>query len=284
MRHFLRILLIIVWVTTVLVAQEESRRIWPEEYTKSESSVKPKVVHSKKPAYKIATPNVVVENVTPETVVGVTIWKLRAAEEGSAATMNGGDSKWTAERVEAGSPLAKGDHVRLSIEAARAGYMYIINRERYEDGSYGAPYLIFPTTRLVGGNNRTSIGRVIEIPSQSDQPPYFTLTPGRADQVAEVISVLITPQPMRSLNISDQPVKFPREQVAEWDQKWGKNVGRLEMANGAGQAWTSAEKEAGIGTRLLKHEDPPPQSVYYNPDAKNGDPAFINIDLQYQKQ
>ena len=30
--------------------------------------------------------------------------------------------------------------------------------------------------------------------------------------------------------------------------------------------------------------DPPPQSVYYNPDAKSGEPAFVNIDLQYQKE
>src|SRR5690349_8756957 len=178
MKRFLLALLPILCVTNVLVAQDESRRIWPEEDTKSPTSEKPKVVHSKKPVYKKATPQVVVESVTPETVVGVTIWKLRAAESGSETTINTGSAQWTPERVEAGTPLAKGDHVRLSIEAARPGYMYIINRERYADGSYGDPYLIFPTSRLAGGNNRTSIGRVIEIPSQSDQPPYFTLTPG----------------------------------------------------------------------------------------------------------
>src|SRR5438093_9398719 len=110
MKQLLLTILFIACITNVLVSQDNSRRIWPEEYTKSAPSEKPKVAHPKKPVYKIATPQVIVENVTPETVVGVTIWKLRTTEGGSTATIESGSTQWTPERVDAGTPLAKGDH------------------------------------------------------------------------------------------------------------------------------------------------------------------------------
>jgi hypothetical protein len=54
------------------------------------------------------------------------------------------------------------------------------------------------------------------------------------------------------------------------------------MMDGAGKTWTEAEKQAGTGARLLKHEDPPPQSVYYNPTLKESDPTFLSINLRYE--
>ena len=69
--------------------------------------------------------------------------------------------------------------------------------------------------------------------------------------------------------------------MTEWENQWGKTVGRLEMMNGAGQSLTAAEQEAGTGSRLLRHSDPNPQSIYYNPEVKPGDPMFVNVNLQY---
>ena len=65
--------------------------------------------------------------------------------------------------------LAIGQRVRLSIESARTGYLYVINRELYADGSTGEPYLIFPTTRLHRGDNKVTIGR-IEVTAVSTAP------------------------------------------------------------------------------------------------------------------
>jgi hypothetical protein len=134
---------------------------------------------------------------------------------------------------------------------------------------------------LSDGNNKTSIGRVIEIPSQTDNPPYFTLVPGRSNQIAEVLSVFITPEPLQGLNLKKDPTPLPPTQVAEWETKWGKNTGRLEMVNGAGQQITDAELNAGIGARLLTHTDPLPQSLYYNPTSGPNEPSFVNIKIQY---
>ena len=52
-------------------------------------------------------------------------------------------------------------------------YLYVIDREQYADGTQGEPYLIFPTTRTRGGDNSVKAGRVMEIPSQDDNPPYL---------------------------------------------------------------------------------------------------------------
>jgi hypothetical protein len=271
--------------------EDQTRRIWAEAYTPKEKKTavaqkKPAgtvVKRAKKREYKVATPQIVADAVVPETVVGITIWRYRPAREGELGIQIGND-RLVAERVEGNTVLAKGEKVRLSIEAARDGYLYVINREQYADGTTGEPYLIYPTSRLTGGDNRTTIGRVFSIPAHADQPPYFTLTPGRADQVAELISVLVTPEPIANVKITEQVAQLSSAQVTEWEQKWGKSVGRLEMQGGAGETITPIEQEAGTGARLLKHTDPQPQTLYYNPEVSAHDPVFVNVNLQYTER
>lgn len=296
---------IALFVASIIFAQDDdTRRIWPEQYSNASGSQQPAAAPANsaakppantakppsppKPTYTVATPSVSVQTVAPDSVVGITLWRLEPASAGSQVTIpvQTGASKTTPYspvRVASDAKLSKGDFVRLSIEASRDGYLYVIDREVYADGSQGDPYLIFPTTRLLGGNNQTTRGKVIEIPAQQDNPPYLTLTPSRNDQVAELISILVTPVPLSNLQIGSSEVKMSRQQVADWEKTWGKTNGRLEMQNGAGQTWTNTEKEAGAGSRLLKHDDPSPQTVFYNPTAKSGDPTFVNVTLRYSR-
>jgi hypothetical protein len=267
-------------ISSIVFAEDETRRIWAEEYVKKEEAA-PAATAKKKSHYRVATPQVAADKVSEDTVVGITIWRFRSAQTGESSVTIGGE-QLVAERVEGNSILTKGDRVRLAIEAARDGYLYVINREKYADGSTGEPYLIYPTTHLTGGDNRTMIGRMIVIPAQSDQPPYFTLSPGRPDQVAEMLSVFITSEPLKEIHIGPEPLQIAATKVQEWENKWGKTIGRLEMIQGAGQSLSAAEQEAGSGSRLLKHSDPTPQSIYYNPELKSGDPLFVNVNLQYQ--
>jgi hypothetical protein len=72
--------------------------------------------------------------------------------------------------------------------------------------------------------------------------------------------------------------------VAEREKSWVVVAGRLEMENGEGRIYTKAEKAAGAdGTRSLLQNDPPPQTLYYNPDAKSGAPVLVNVQLRYRK-
>lgn len=265
-------------------ADEATRKLWDTAFIDSAKSKKTTNRRRSSKRYRVATPNIPVDNVAPETVVGVTIWRLRPAnrsDSGERLIVHRDDNtkEWIPERISANTRLLPGDKLRISVEAARTGYLYVIDREQYADGSLGEPYLIFPTTRTLSGENRVEVGKLMEIPAQADSPPYFTIRRSRPDQVAEVLSVLISPAPLEGVEISDKAQKLTAEQVARWED-WNTSVGRLEMAT-TGQAWTKDEKEA--TTRALTAGSPPPQLLFYRPNLKPGEPMLVKLRLQYRR-
>jgi Domain of unknown function (DUF4384) len=221
--------------------------------------------------------------------IGVTVWRLRpsrSSDEGARVLVMDGlrQSEWTPERIEADTPLKIGDRVRLSVESPRQGFLYIVDREQYADGSFGEPMLIFPTLRTRGGDNRVEPGRLIDIPAQEDQFSYFTAQPAgdRRDQVAEVLTIILVPQPL-PLQLAAQPLKMGDAQVNEWERLWGGAAERLELVDGAGQPWTMAEKAAGAAMgRQLTQTGPPPQTVY-RVARKAGGPLLVTVPLRYSR-
>ena len=263
-------------------ADDATRKLWDTAFIAPINSRKSSKRRSR---YRVATPNVPVDNVAPDTVVGVTIWRLRPANRSDSGERlivhdDNATREWLPERISANTRLVQGDRLRISVEAVRAGYLYVINREQYADGSLGEPYLIFPTTRTGGGDNRVAAGRLLEIPAQDDSPPFFTMRKSRADHVAEVVSVLVSPNPIEGLAITDRAQKLSEDQVAKWDSAWGSSVGRLEMAT-TGQAWTKEEKDS--TTRALTPGAPAPQLLFYRPMVKPLEPMFVKLKLQYRK-
>ena len=263
-------------------ADELTRKLWDTAFIGTASNRR---TSKRRSNYRIATPNVPVDNVAPDTVVGVTIWRLRPANRSDSGQRlivhdDSSTKEWLPERISAGTRLVQGDRLRISVEAVRAGYLYVINREQYADGSVSEPYLIFPTTRTGGGDNQVAVGRLLEIPAQDDAPPFFTMKKSRPDHVAEVVSVLVTPTQLEGLQINDKAQKLTDAQVAKWENAWGSSVGRLEMAT-AGQAWTKEEKDS--TTRALTASGPAPQLLFYRPMVKPTEPIFVKLKLQYRK-
>ena len=277
-----------VWLVWLLAAasagaqqtgEERLRGMWNEEFqAKRQESETPRPKPAKKtiPAKKGPLPttvkpgDVVVAGPgsgVSDALVGITLWI-------------GDGEQWS--RISADAPLRAGQKVRVSIESARTGYLYVIDREQYADGTYGDPYLIFPTLRLHGGENDVVAGRVIEIPAWEDNPRWLTMTRNRTDHVAEVLTVLVTPSKLGELKIERAQLKLTREQVAEWEQKWGSKVTRLEAKGGEGKRYTAAEREAGERKRLLTHEEPLPQTMYHC-DIVEGQPMLISVPLKLQK-
>src|SRR6266436_4190602 len=221
--------------------------------------------------------------------IGVTVWRMRpsqAGDTGGRLRVRDGlkESEWTPERIEADTPLNIGDHVRLTIESPRPGFLYIIDREQYADGSFGEPMMIFPTTRARGGDNRVAPGKLIDIPAQEDQYSYFTAQPtgNRRDQVAEVLTIILVSQPL-PVQIGDQPLKITNTQVASWEKIWGGAAERLELVDGAGRPWTNEEKLAGAAnSRQLTQAGPPPQTVY-RVARKSGAPLLVTVPLRYAR-
>jgi hypothetical protein len=278
MRVIVSLTLLVLLVLSISAQRPEdmTRKLWDTAFSSSTT----KKSTNRRRAYRNATPNVPVNNVAPETVVGMTLWRLRSprrTDVGERLIVHDG-TEWVPERISATTKLGQGDRLRISVEAVRAGFVYIIDREQYADGSLGEPYLIFPTTRTGGGDNEVAIGRLLDIPAQDDSPPFFVMKKTRTDHVAEVLSVIVTPSKLEGLNITDKALQLSDEQVASWEKAWGTSVGRMEMAM-AGQPWTKEEKDA--RTRALTASAPPPQLLFYRPSVKPTDPMFVKLRLAY---
>lgn len=221
--------------------------------------------------------------------IGITIWRLRPSREsdqgGRVLVLDGlKQTQYTPERIEANTPLNIGDRVRITVESPRPGFLYIVDREMYADGSLGEPMLIFPTLRTRGGDNRVMPGRLIDIPAQEDQYSYFTAQPAgdRRDQVAEVLTFILVTQPL-PLQIADQPIKLAQQQIASWERLYGGVAETLELVGGAGRTWTNEEKLAGMANgRQLTQGGPPPQTVY-RVARKTGSPLLITVPLRYAR-
>jgi hypothetical protein len=269
-------------LVTAQKADEATRKLWDTAFIAASNTRQPA---KRRSSYRIATPNVSVDNVAPDTVIGVTIWRLRPANRADSGERlivhdDSANTEWIPQRISANTRLVQGDRLRISVEAVRAGYLYVIDREQYADGTQGEPYLIFPTTRTGGGENQVAIGRLLEIPAQDDSPPFFTMRKSRPEHVAEVVSVLVTPTPLEGLQISDKALKLSDAQVANWEKAWGSSVGRLEMTT-IGQTWTREEKDS--NTRALTATAPAPQLLFYRPMVNPTEPIFVKLKLQYRK-
>ncbi|HEX2272103.1 MAG TPA: hypothetical protein VHH35_21355 [Pyrinomonadaceae bacterium] len=289
MRVIMGLVLLSLVTGSLVVAQQDdeaTRKLWDTAFISRPGKKKTSPRRRSHARYRVATPNVPVDNVAPDSVVGVTIWRLRparSADSGERLIVHDDDAskEWIPERISANTKLGPGDKLRVSVEAARAGYLYVIDREQYADGSLGEPYLIFPTKRTLNGDNKVSVGKLIEIPAQDDSPPFFTIRKSRPDQVAEVLSVLVTPTPLEGLEITDKAQKLTDAVVANWEKMWSTSVGRLDMES-VGQSWTKEERDAGAtNTRALTATAPAPQMLFYRPQSSEA--IFVKLRLSYRR-
>jgi hypothetical protein len=273
-------------------ASDTERGIVPEDVVEARPPASPAapVKTKAKPKYQPLDPQVVASLRHPSAAseLGVTIWRLRpaaAADSGARILVQEANetTELIPERVSSTSRLNAGDRVRLTLESPQHGYLYVIDREHYASGDRGAPYLIFPTTRTRSGDNKVAGGKLIDIPSQSDRPNFFTLRRSRPDQVEEELTVLLTPEPLDGITIGENALALSNAQVAAWEKQWGSAKPEVfELTGGAGKAWTRAEQDAAAdGTRLLTQDDPPPQTVY-RVAVKPGAPLAVEVRLRYR--
>jgi len=224
--------------------------------------------------------------------IGVTIWRYRRAKAGDEVRDlvqpkdDGVKEEWAMERVEAETMLSDNQKVRLTIESLRTGYLYVINRAKYADGTYGDSYLIFPTKRIRDGENAVRAGRPIQIPGAKDKSPYLELIPRRATsgawEVSEELILLITQEPIEEFDPEVDRMSLDQEKVEHLKQRYGAPVERSEMKGGAGLAITKSEDSARKNPlQLLAADDPYPQTIY-RVAAKPGDPLLVVLELKVQ--
>ncbi|MEP7272807.1 MAG: DUF4384 domain-containing protein [Acidobacteriota bacterium] len=265
---------------------EAPRQLWDSQFLKKRTPPKsPSAVPRKSTGYRRATPKAeAIEETANGEVVGLTIWRLRQARDADNKEARlllqeepGGEAaEFTPERVESETPFAAGDRVRLSIESPRDGYLYVIDREQYADGTLSDPYLIFPTMRNRNGDNAVKAGKVIELPGRS----AFRLTPMRPDYQGEVLTLIVSATPLTEIKPGPGILKLDRALLEVWEQKWRAPIERFELNGGAGTPYTKAEKEAGEdGSRLLTQEDELPQTLF-RVGPKPGNALLIPVSLK----
>lgn len=276
-----------------VLAQDEvgSKGIKAEEFI-SKRPAKPaarRTTPAKKPTYKTSQviPTVVAPPGKEFAQVGLTLWRFRpatAADKTKELVEEDGDApstEWSLERIEEGTLLAPGQRIRLSVESlSRNGYLYVINREEYADGSFGDARLIFPTKRTPEGANQVKAGKMIFIPPL---PRYFRIKPSSSPKghVAEVLTLIVAPQPLiDSSQLTNTALTLTKEQVESWEKQWNTVPTKFEMEGGSGQVMTEKEQAAVSDAAALTQDDPPPQTIY-RLTVKPNDVLLVRLPLRF---
>ncbi len=234
------------------------------------------------------------------TDLGVTLWRLRpplASDKGVKLPVRVGAKReeWTPERVGLDTVFKPGDKVRFAVESSSAGYLYVINSEIYSDGSFGDPYLIFPTQ---GVGNRVQPGMLIDIPDQKEDLPYFSINPRDPKYAGELLTVIISPIEIPSLN-TDKNGKIVGAEVVE-EMEEGSEVEEFDRTDDLDSVFTIAESTAacgartrsgvvqqsaanpcGTGTRQLTRDEPLPQTILQI-KANPGNPGVAVVRLNVE--
>ena len=273
MRTFTLIFFLILALSFPLLAQispQENRSIVSEDFTKHRPRQKRRR-HRVSRTYRLAsipldTP---LDKSDPNTLkVGVTLWTVQRIDDGRSR-------KEVAKRVEADTQFREGDLLRLSIESPRTGYLYVVDRDWFTNGSSGETNLIFPVR---GEDNRLKAGKLIEIPAERHAP--FKAAP-KPNQAGEMLTILITKAPL-SLPLSNNFLPISHAQLTQWENMWSGMTERFEMNGGAGQVRTLPEQQAAAtgGIRQLTRDDPAPQTIYFlTPRSTDG--LLFNLLLSY---
>ncbi len=219
--------------------------------------------------------------------LGVTLWVLSPADDSGPARIkytdvtSGATTYWRANRADPKQALPADAKVRLVIESPNPGFLYVVNRELRTSGGSGPPRLIFPRTQLRGGENQVRPGRLVDIPSLEDQPPYFELERQSPDYAGEELLILVSPKELPGLKVTGGEQQLDPAIVAGWQSQWGVTAKQLEYPGGAGQELTSGEK-ASLSSRAVVYGGALPQTVY-SIDSKPGDPFLVAIPLRIEK-
>ncbi|MBI4853424.1 MAG: hypothetical protein HY819_16645 [Acidobacteria bacterium] len=225
--------------------------------------------------------------------LGVTVWKLRpAAKDDSYRIIDivGSEAKeeMTPQRVEGKAMLEDGSFFRLGLEIPTQGYLYVFNREQYEN-SYGKAYLIYPVESVNGqvDNNYASAGELFFLPKQKES--YFFKLNGKGENgklFAESFTVIVSEEPLNLSpikcfdtgkldNRGDRVIRCsPRliskeefdfeAKLKEWSSPTA--VAELDLKNLTYKKYKSMdvlEIQALKGeTKKLSSQAPPPQQIY----------------------
>lgn len=250
-----------------------------------------------KPVGKTARKSTATTAATRISDIGLTIWRLRpplARERGlKLPVLNEGGVRqmWIPERVSAKATFRAEDKVRFAVESANEGYLYVINSEILEGGTFGQPKLIYPDP--IDEPNTIRPGLLVDFPDQTETWPYFKISPKRPGFTGELLMIVVSPNKLEFQVDSDGWILNAGD-VIDTEAEFEAEV--FDRSDNADKLYTAAEAKAACGsktrqltrektsdpcdsaTRQLTREEPTPQSIYRVKSA-SGQPAIVFVRL-----
>ena len=269
--------------------KDSSKGITADVFIQNRAGAQKKSTGRYKPAVKVPT-NVSTTTPPPGKVfadVGVTLWRFRRSTAADKTKElieedDSGPAEWTLERIDDTTPLSLNQKVRLSIESlSKSGYLYVIDREQYGDGTLGDPYLIFPTQKTRDANY-VKAGKLIYIPSATGKfRIQFSNGPKRP--VGEMVTMVVSSKPLVDPDrLEPTRIRLARADVEAWEKDWKAIPLKLDLEGGLGQSMTEKEQSAGASPSLqLTQDDPPPQTVY-RLAIKPENPVVLSVLLRFR--
>lgn len=292
-RTLLRVLLagatffVLVVPLSIGFQDDDSKAIKAEVFIKQ----RPTKAAPSKARYRIAAkPSEPITSTPPNGMVtaeiGLTIWRYRmaAGRDRTKELVEEDDGQdWVLERIAEGTPLMPGQKVRLSLESlSKIGFLYVIDREEYADGTFGEPILIFPTQKSID-SNKVEPGRLVYVPSTSGR---LRIKPSQSAKthIGESLTIIVSPKPLiDDSQLQPGTMKLQREQFDQWVNKSKPRTAKFEMEGGEGQTMTRLEKvAANMDSPLLAQSDPVPQTIYQLV-VKPEEPLLIVLPLRFAK-
>lgn len=213
--------------------------------------------------------------------VGVTIWLI---DSGKSKGVEQVGTEQTQERLDTNAAYAEGDTIRLSIVSPDGGFLYVVDQEQYSDGSYSPAVLAFPTLTTRKGNNLIQAWERVNVPAY---PSVWRFKPWelqegevRKKQVAEVLTVIISPRPLVDRSrISDQQLVLNKGEFERWQARWKTPVRQFDVENSVGQILNSKSVEQ-VGAEA--DDDEFGAQTVYQVAAKPGNPLWVSVPLRFK--
>ncbi len=267
-------------------AQDAPREIWDSGFVqKRPQGQKVPVPKAPAPATYRAADHASDPSKMLNAVLGVTVWSLRTPKpedtDSRLLVYDSGDA-FIPERVDLSRPLHDGERIRIGIEVPRTGYLYVVDRERYRDQTFGQPVLLLPSLGLNHGDNHVEPGQLVQLPPPGSAIKSLRLTKGDSRHVGEDLIFVISPQPLTQIVPREGEQALPASVLSEWEHDWATGSMRLDLQNAPSTSWTLAEKGAGIGTQMrLTRDDPLPAAIFTISHAAEG-VILIHLPVQIE--
>jgi hypothetical protein len=215
--------------------------------------------------------------------LGITVWRL-LKQDGSDPQKC--EEAQLVQEVEGGAPLGLGSMVRIGIEPiTNDGFLYIIDRELFADGTYRTTQLIFPKAGYP--NNWKLKGELVLIP----KPSCFRINPSKTGkmQIAEELTFIFSPTKLQlPAPLGEGGMPLSDVLFKSWKSQWSVPVNVLERNLGDGLATSVKAQAEGVKSmddvqdgQHLTEEDPLPRTIY-RAAISRGKALLVTVPLRFK--